>query len=69
MPSRRSQTTGHEADFTEETLLNSSVDSGKMSTLVRETLGKAVLDSACTRTICGELWLQVFLEMLNIPKL
>lgn len=37
----------------------------KMSGLVKETLGRAVLDSACTSTICGELWLKVYLEMLS----
>ena len=47
---------------------NESVDKSdlkRMSLLVRETVGRAVLDSACTSTICGELWLETYLEMLT----
>ena len=32
----------------------------KMSKLVRETLGMVVLDSACFRTVAGELWFDIF---------
>ena len=37
-------------------LLNSEPE---MTTLVRESLGLAVLDSACTRTVTGETWFEV----------
>ena len=30
--------------------------------LVYETLGMAILDSGCTRIVCGERWLKDFLE-------
>ena len=37
-------------------LLNSEPE---MTTLVRESLGMGILDSACTRTVTGETWLNV----------
>ena len=53
-----------EGDPKYEKSLLSNTDK-KMSTLVRETLGYAVLDTACTRTITGEIWLQVYLDTLS----
>ena len=37
----------------------------KMSKLVRETLSIAVLDSACSWTVEGNLWFDIFFDMLN----
>ena len=36
-----------------------------MTTLVRESLGMGILDSACTRTVTGETWLNVYLDTLS----
>ncbi|CAL4065493.1 unnamed protein product, partial [Meganyctiphanes norvegica] len=44
------------------TLINAEPE---MTTLVRESLGMAVLDSACTRTVTGETWLSVYLDILS----
>ena len=38
----------------------------KMSKLVRETLGMAVLDSACSLTVAGKLGFDIFLDTLMI---
>ena len=43
-------------------LLNSEPE---MTTLVRESLGMAVLDSACTRTVTGETWFEVYHDTLS----
>ena len=36
-----------------------------MSRLVRETLGIAVLDSACSQTVARKLWFDIFFDTLN----
>ena len=36
-----------------------------MSALIKETLGMAVLDSACTKTVTGETWLNLFIDTLT----
>ena len=46
------------------TLFNAKSD-GHMTGLVRECLGKALLDSACTKTVCGETWLELYLDTLQ----
>ncbi|CAF2215355.1 unnamed protein product [Rotaria magnacalcarata] len=33
--------------------------------LIDETLGMAILDSGCSRSVCGELWLQCYLDALT----
>ena len=33
---------------------------------VIESLGSAIIDTACTRTVCGKQWLQHFIEQLDI---
>ena len=38
---------------------------GHMKGLVRECLGKALLDSACTKTVCGNTWLNMYLDTLQ----
>ena len=37
----------------------------KMSKVVRETLGTAVLDSTCSQTVVRKLWLDIFFDTLN----
>ena len=36
-----------------------------MSKLVRETLGMAVWNSACSHTVTGKLWFDIFFDTLN----
>ena len=36
-----------------------------METLISERLSMAVLDSGCTKTVCGETWLNCYLETLS----
>ena len=36
-----------------------------MNQFVGETLNSAVLDSGCSQTVCGELWLKNYLESLS----
>ena len=35
------------------------------STLVKESLGKCLLDTGCAKTVCGELWLTEYLATLT----
>ena len=51
--------TGNEGDRIHLTLYNSTPD-GTLSSLVGETLGMAVLDSACTKTVAGESWTNAY---------
>ena len=36
-----------------------------LQTLVGETLSMAILDSGCTKTVCGNTWLECFIETLS----
>ena len=42
-----------------------SLYSDTMKHFVCETMGTAVLDSGCTKNVCGETWLQCYLETLD----
>ena len=35
-----------------------------MDTLIGETLSMAVIDSGCTKTVCGQIWLDCYLQSL-----
>ena len=37
----------------------------KLKKLVSETYGKAVLDTGCSTTVCGEIWLKNFIDNLS----
>ena len=37
--------------------------------LVKESVGKALLDCGCTKTVTGKLWLEGYLSMLNDDEL
>ena len=37
----------------------------RMDTLIGETLSMAVIDSGCTKTVCGQLWLDCYLQSLS----
>ena len=45
-------------------LFNAKPDKA-MSALIKETLGMAVLDSACTKAVTGETWLNLFIDTLT----
>ena len=46
------------------TLVTGKDDSGTGSMLV-ESLGKGILDSACTKTVSGEEWMNEYIKNLN----
>ena len=46
------------------TLFNAKSDE-HMTGLVKECQGKALLDSACTKTVCGDKWLKLYLDTLK----
>lgn len=46
------------------TLFNVKPDKA-MSALVKETLGMGILDCACTKTVTGETWLDLYLDTLS----
>ena len=46
------------------TLLSTRPDDQQHNLLV-ESLGKGLLDSGCTKTVTGELWLQEYLTTLS----
>ena len=37
---------------------------GKLDTLLGETIGKVLLDSGCSKTVCGQDWLDSFIDTL-----
>ena len=39
-----------------------------MESLISETFNKALLDSGCTKTVCGEVWLEHFLQSLSYEE-
>ena len=36
-----------------------------MDTIIGETLSMAVIDSGCTKTVCGQEWLDCYLQSLS----
>ena len=36
-----------------------------MASLTHESLGMAILDCGCTKTVCGEVWMNVYLDILK----
>ena len=40
----------------------------KASILMGESIGSVVLDSGCSRTVCGEDWLSCFMVTLNLKE-
>ena len=46
------------------TLFTESVQSCYMENFLGETLSNAILDTGCTQTVCGESWLQCYIDTL-----
>ena len=40
----------------------------RLSDLVNESRGYAILDSGCTNTVCGEQWIQNFIDNLSLEE-
>ena len=52
-----------EIEQAENVFLAEDIDQN--SSLLRETIDKCILDSGCTKTVCGEKWLLNYLETLS----
>ena len=59
---------GNEGDQIHLTLYNSNRDETLSSLVGEETLGMAVLDSACTKTVTGESWTNAYLDRLTYKQ-
>ena len=46
-------------------LFNEEIENCYIETFLGETINKAILDSGCTETVCGNVWLQCYLDSLN----
>ena len=40
-------------------------DEHSIETLFGECISNAIVDTGCSRTVCGELWLQTYIESLS----
>ena len=49
-------------DRVHQTMFTKDIDIGAMNNFVHETLNQAVLDSGCSKTVCGEKWYKNFVE-------
>ena len=47
------------------TLMASGITTDRMNDLLGEAIGSIVLDSGCSRTVCGLLWLHSFLDTMT----
>lgn len=55
----------HQPEFQVQLLCTKELHKCYIEKFVGETLNSAVLDSGCTKTVCGETWLQCYLEGLS----
>ena len=46
-------------------MFNEEIENCYIETFLGETINKAILDSGCTETVCGNVWLQCYLDSLN----
>ena len=46
-------------------LFNEEIENCYIETFLGETINKAILDSGCTETVCGNVWLQCYLDSLH----
>ena len=51
--------------FCDQSFSIENLNFNKMPTLLKETLGLAVIDSACSRTVMGVTWFEVFQESMS----
>ena len=45
--------------------MNEEIENCYIKTFLGETINKAILDSGCSETVCGNVWLQCYLDSLN----
>ena len=50
------------------TLIAQTDDDQKMNKLLGETIGSVLLDSGCSKTVCGETWLKSFMDTLTTTE-
>ena len=50
---------------TQHTMMNTTENVDQLNSLVKDTLGMALLDSGCTKTVVGAEWLSVYMSMLD----
>jgi len=63
-PTRRNGRSDMKTQDIHITLFNGKSDE-HMTGLVKECIGKALLDSACTKTVCGATWLDLYMDTLS----
>ena len=44
------------------TLMSAHMIEDKLDTLLKETIGYALIDTGCSKTVCGSIWLDCFLN-------
>ena len=47
------------------TLFNEEIEHCYIECFISETFGNAILDAGCIKTVCGKVWLNCYLEMLD----
>ena len=67
-PVKKNRKRGNKAEEVHITLFNSNRNS-KMLELIDESIGKALLDCGCTKTVAGQIWLDAYLSMLSDDQL
>lgn len=50
------------------TLMAADKFDNKMNTLMGESIGSIILDSGCSKTVCGEEWFVSFVDTLSFPE-
>ena len=60
-PVKRNKKRGNKSEEVHITLFNSDKNS-KMLQLIDESIGKALLDCGCTKTVAGQIWLDAYLK-------
>lgn len=53
---------GYDEEVQITLMASDTVDMAKLDNLLGETLGSVLLESGCTKTVCGSQWLQCYLD-------
>ena len=49
-------------------MLTAYTKSDRLDILLGETLGCVLLDTGCTKTVCGQIWFECFLDSFSCEK-
>ena len=49
----------------EDIILLAEDDEEQRDKLLGTTIGSAIVDSGCTKTVCGDVWLNTYLDSLS----